>query len=76
MNHIKNFSSTEENRSWCGAKLDHNFYFKDLEQVIINNNFGERVPCQECVHGVVVELAKAPDSLQLTTGAQSGIIQI
>jgi hypothetical protein len=53
MNHIKNPHAHDIDRAWCGAKLDNSFHFKDLDQVIINNICGERIPCLQCIHGII-----------------------
>ena len=70
MNHIK----YEDGVSRCGEPLDHNFYFKDLEQVIINNLHGERIACQYCLRAVVTSLLIVAPGAKSTIPAQSGIL--
>jgi hypothetical protein len=62
MNHIK----YEDGVARCGAALDMNFHFKDIEQVIINNFHGERLVCQYCLRTVITSLLVVPPGIQWT----------
>jgi hypothetical protein len=60
MNHIK----YEEGLSHCGAVLDENtFYFKEIEQVLINNLHGERIACEFCRQSIIRDLMTTPRKL-------------
>ena len=61
MNHIQNdVTNHEAPRAWCGSTLGSGFYFKDIDQVIINNLHGDRIPCLACLHGVIIALIEHP----------------
>jgi len=63
MNHVR----YEEGIAWCGRPLDHNFHFKDIEQLTINNLHGERLVCEYCLRNVIRVLIIVPEVVELTS---------
>lgn len=70
MNHVR----CEDGVAWCGTplRMDDGFYFKDIDQVIINNQFGERIPCTHCLNVLISTLLNVP---VLTVSAQAGSVE-
>ncbi len=71
MNHVK----YEESLAWCHASLDNSFYFKDIEQVTINNAHGERLACQYCLRAIITSLLSVSQIAQLTSESHRGILE-
>ena len=56
--------------AWCGSTLT-GFYFKDIEQALINNLHGERKICPDCVAAIIESLKIVPELAKLTEWEQS-----
>jgi hypothetical protein len=45
MTHIRN---TTTDMMWCKEPLTNDFYFKDVEQALVNGLFGNKPICLDC----------------------------
>lgn len=62
-NHIKN--NYTENDSWCGESLGNEFYFKDLEHLVLTGslddaNKPEVFVCVHCINKIIKYLNSVP----------------
>lgn len=55
MNHIKNVTTE---KTWCDTALNTDFYFKDIEQAVINGMHGTRIVCRDCIHNIIFYLQR------------------